>query len=658
MLAKSCNFTSFVSVTTLSLLLFGCTPPTTDTSTGAVSDSPEIETELEVTDVGELDFETAEVIEKVIPTPWEHLQNYTVGSTVPTLLLAANSLVQQQRITEAQDILGLVPDTLLEPPHSIDHILITVQIDQLDGEHAKVIKVLGALSSPDIPLTAEQQFKTFRMAATSFAVLGEFINCAKELIKLQNLLAEDSEKLEVANQIWSLLNKVSLEELSLALSDSKDPVAKGWFNLALVTNVLIHDPYNHRLAVEDWQNYNHNHPANLLLQTGLLPDNPILEASVQKIALLMPNASPNADAANAFVAGFSAQHAVDSNPNKPLVEVEYIGSDPNLVTLNYSLAVEGGADYIVGPIGVKQVNTLAKSDQITSPTILLGQADNVILPDFVVQFSLAPEQEGAGIAKKAASAGDEYALILHPPTRWAMRVLEGFVEQWEHSGGQVVDKIEYGLNESDYSQMTQSLLNVDASAKRYGIIRSLAGRSLKFIPRRRQDVDVVVLIADADHGRLIKPHLDFLKAHNLPIYSTWRIYDGYPNPINDNDLNSIQFADMPWLVDDSPILRKLRKQLKTPWRKSNQLDRLFAMGIDSYNLLYRAVPLRRTDGARYHGVTSILQIDGNGRIQREPAFAKFVEGAPQLIPDSYMSEVQRFTHQLTPPTVPELQEQR
>src|SRR5690606_29923358 len=99
------------------------------------------------------------------------------------------------------------------------------------------------------------------------------------------------------------------------------------------------------------------------------------------------------------------------------------------------------------------------------------------------------------------------------------------------------------------SQEIRAALNIQRSEARAKEIESILNRRIEFTPRRRQDIDMVFMLAKPAQARVIKPLLDFYYAGDLAVYSTSRIYTGYPIPRLDRDLDKVRFTEMPFVVE-------------------------------------------------------------------------------------------------------------
>lgn len=568
--------------------------------------------------------------ETVVPPSvpaWEHLQVAQNDATqrAEQLLAAVNQLLDENRASEAAEIFDLIFPLTLNTQNQVSYFLTQARIEQSRQKHSEALRLLEA-PSQNTQLTAEQRYQLVQLKIRSLEKLNSRVQLAVELIRLQSLTAEESELIKVGHRIWAVLRQIPFDHLTLALSEVEDSIARGWIVLALAVNVVSYDPNQMIAAVDKWLAEFPNHPAGTILSTGILPDLETQLSSLRRIAVLLPLTSENSTAAHAFLDGFNAQYDADSNPFKPEVEVYDIGSEPSLASLYYKQAITAGAQFIIGPLGTSTTQELAASTDLSVPTLLIGNTDHTALPQHVYQFALTPEQDGVQVAQRAMQDGHVTAIVIYPPDRRAERVVSAFEAQWTNQGGTVLAKQMYALNQPEYSSLLEKLLNVNESENRYYNVRALLGQSFQYTVRRRNDIDFIFLVADPVHGRILKPHIDFLKAHKVPVYSTSQIFTGTPDAINDRDISNVAFADVPWLVDDSDSLEVQRQKFETPWTNANALDRIFAMGVDSYNLMYRVALLRDIEEARYHGVTASLQIGPKRKIIRESAWVMFEDG--------------------------------
>jgi len=121
------------------------------------------------------------------------------------------------------------------------------------------------------------------------------------------------------------------------------------------------------------------------------------------------------------------------------------------------------------------------------------------------------------------------------------------------------------------------------------------------------------------------PAFKFHHAADLPVYSTSHVYTGKVNRELDRDLNGLIFCDMPWVLQNDSELSKV---FTSNWPQQENFTRLFALGIDAYNLVYNLDYLKNKEYAFYDGQTGNIQLDENNRITRKLLWARFENGLP------------------------------
>jgi len=251
---------------------------------------------------------------------------------------------------------------------------------------------------------------------------------------------------------------------------------------------------------------------------------------------------------------------------------------------------------------------------------------------YLFQFGLPPEQEARQVAERGYLDGHRQAAVLYPKSPWGERMTAAFTSHWQRLGGVVVSSQPYNEEENDFSDAIKHLLNITQSEERRGLLEKTLGQKLQFESRGRQDIDFIFLATDAKHGRLLKPQLSFYHATHVPVYSTSHIFTGKSDPIQDIDLDGIRFCDMPWMLVGDGKIEELRQTLQHDWPYAHSdLDRLYALGIDSYSILPNLNRISMESTARFSGVTSGLSLGRDGRLHRQLLWARFHKGVPRLL---------------------------
>ena len=239
------------------------------------------------------------------------------------------------------------------------------------------------------------------------------------------------------------------------------------------------------------------------------------------------------------------------------------------------------------------------------------------------------------MAQRTWLDGHVYALALVPSGPWGERVFNAFRTRWEELGGTLLEHQRYNATDNDFSLPIKRLLDIDDSRRRYRRLHTLLKRNLKYTPRRRKDVDFVFIAAYPRQARQIRPQLKFFHAADLPVYATSHVFTGNLNREKDRDMDGLYFGDMPWVLAESRSHSGLRNDIE-PYISSvgRSLQRLFALGIDAFNIIAALNPLRAYPYERFDGETGSLSLDERNRIHRQLTWVRFRSGQPVLIDES------------------------
>ncbi|MDH3451660.1 MAG: penicillin-binding protein activator, partial [Gammaproteobacteria bacterium] len=253
-------------------------------------------------------------------------------------------------------------------------------------------------------------------------------------------------------------------------------------------------------------------------------------------------------------------------------------------------------------------------------------------PQELFQFGLLPEDEAHQSAQFIVENGYYRAAAIIPQGAWGQRLLVAFKETLEQHGGQLVDHATYAAERNDFSGPIQRLLSLQHSAGRRKAVQRALGAELKFEPRRREDIDVIFIAAAPKNARLLKPQLSFHHAADIPVFATSHAFTGVPDIRADKDMDGLVYLDIPLVLDNASDTRSLREQVQTYWPQNAQrYIRLFALGVDAYNLIPDLENLRNSPDLRLPGLTGDLFVDTDRRVHRRLRWGFFEKGAPQLL---------------------------
>ena len=348
----------------------------------------------------------------------------------------------------------------------------------------------------------------------------------------------------------------------------------------------------------------------------------------KRIALAMPLHGKLGKAGQAVVDGFMAarfESKVDS-ATIPYIKV-YDTTELSSLDALYLQASADSMEMVIGPLDKDRVIELSQKNELTIPTLALNYipiGSNYSSTANLIQFGLAVEDEASQLATRSLEAGHKRIIILHQDQPWAIRAALYFSSSWIELGGEIAGQVSFS-GAGDHSETIIQALLINQSHEREKLLKAHlagSGNRIKFEPRRRQDVDAIVLFALPTDGRQIIPTLAFHYAADLPVYASHHIYQGPTNTTRDRDLEKVIFTELPWLIEQPSIQQQISQQ----WPDRERYTRLFAIGVDAYRLFPRLEQLQNFTGSSVDGVTGVLQMNSQGRIVTQSSWGQFRAG--------------------------------
>ena len=547
---------------------------------------------------------------------------------VTSLLLQGNYVVQAEQIMKEINVAGLGRNFLIRKS------LLGAQLSMAKQAPDQALTQLLTLTSDIGYASTEQQKEYYLTLVDVYSTLGNFAASAQTRATLIPLLSDAQEKLENEETLLRDLQNLSPEELQMLEANSRDVTMQGWAALAYVA-LTAQDEQQAQQLIDNWREKYPSHEVESSIIGTILAKKPEALGRPSQVALILPMTGRFATAANAIRDGFLTayyDHADDAH--RPEIRLYDEGTDPGNIKAVYEKAISDGANFVVGPLNKKAVTNLYYSNEVKGGVLSLnyGDTDDISKNGNFFQLSLSPEQEAVHVAEHAWLDGRKQAAAIYPNTPWGERVYDAFRDRWEELGGSIVEYQTYDMRKNDYAVPIKQLLNLDESEKRFSEIRHLVREKLEFEPRRRQDVDFIFMAAFSRQGRLLRPQLKFHRAADIPVYATSHVYSGNLEPNMDRDMNGVRFSDMPWTLSDDSKHRKLKQEIETTFPESSKrYMRLYALGIDAYNIIPELNRLRRNRFSSYAGETGTLYLDVANRLQRKLLWAQFIGGVPKVI---------------------------
>jgi len=572
------------------------------------------------------DSETSRSLVRQAEIALEQAQLTDPAGRASLLLDAAILFAQGGDIAQSRQTLKLISTTNLSDTFFVEYSLLGLELDLFSFKLDSAREWLGQPRFVTVrsALGINFQRRILRLESALNAARGDAIASIDNHIQLAALFNSrkiGDQKLIAAvhDKIWQQLNELPFQQLQRTeLGDTG--VLAGWFELAASMRYRQASPAAQKSLFEVWQKRWRDHPAATIPPSVLKNrsrDNP-----PKSIALLLPLQQEYEIPSSTVLDGFMSGYYENLAQGRAVPSVAIYDTSSRPVSDVYNQAIDLGAEMVIGPLRQSQVEELVSAPELRVPTLTLNRLDTQLAnsPDNLVQFGLSALDEVNQLADQAWLQGHSNVLIISPDSGWGERAQRHFVDYWNAKGGVVIDAITYPSSINDFTRLLQRPLEIDLSEQRGLALRRSVNRSLSYTPRRRQDIDLVIVLGYSEKVRQIKPALDFLYAADVPVYATSHIYSGTQQIELNRDLSGIKFSAMSWTLDGHmPRPINPDQRLPTAYRQ------LYALGYDAFLLHALLGELNNPQAVPVFGATGLLTLR-DGVIERREKWATFENG--------------------------------
>lgn len=474
-------------------------------------------------------------------------------------------------------------------------------------------------------LTPFQEVELSKLRAEAYDQQSNSLAAAIELISVAQTESGEEQR-QLHAEIWRLLQQTDTETLVSASFNNYGFYEQGWIELALSLGTAG-DLETQRDSLLQWQQLWDSHPANQNPPRALSALISAELVTARRILIALPFSQGFAKPAQMIADGIAAARFERVSQGLPVpellsVDTEQFSNASDIIA--YAQSVQ--ADLIIGPLKPELIDQMASLGRLPIPTIAFNQS--TIPATGLYQLDLSSDQEINQIVQRAAAEGVKRVALITPSAPWGQRIKDSYVAALDANQVGLSATLEYDAS-ADFSAQVGKLLNTDLSSARFAEIRRILGQKIQFDERPRRDIDAILLTAEPQEARQIKPMLAFHFAGNYPVYASSHVYEGDANPTRDIDLNGISFPDLPWTLNAQSALHMRLATERTD--TSSRLGRLYALGADAFNIHPYLLQLEGSKDIYFEGQTGRLSIDAQRRVTRKLTWAQFDQGAPVLL---------------------------
>ncbi len=443
------------------------------------------------------------------------------------------------------------------------------------------------------------------------------ISLVQELVLQEPTLKNDYEVKLNHDRIWNHIQQIPRGKLDESRKNINHAVLRSWLDLGYFARTAKdyngEVTQNARNNILGWQQRNRNHPGNSKVSALLksIPtstttpykaggDKPSQQQSETpsnsthsgtQIAVILPLTGRLSSVGNTILQGIKEAHK--QSPSDTNLKV-YNSANSSIQGL-YKLAINKGADLVIGPFDKNKIYNLAKN-KLDKPVLSLNYIlDSNASNPKLKQFGLLPEDEAVQMAQFALNQGHKRVALLTPNSAWGQRLRGAMRKAVIERGGKVI--------------IMKSYLN---SAKSYfADAQNLAFRS--------DEIDAILMAASPSQAQRLYPALR-QEIKRMPIYSTSHVFSGVANTGTDSNLEGLIFTETPWVLD--MIKNKNSAQSTSP--------RLHALGMDAY-LIAKNLNKLQGFGGSLNGKIGRIRLSQDGTMHRTLRWAQFRNGVPVAI---------------------------
>lgn len=465
---------------------------------------------------------------------------------------------------------------------------------------------------PERPKLTTQQVDALLLGSFSYQALNDYDSAINALITRERSLVGNTRS-ETTRYIWQVINSLPIDRRHNIFNSTQNLLVRNRIeqSLSSQTTSVATAPQQ----FEQWR----EEPQSVIKQTVVDAWGP---GSPRSIAVLLPITSKFNKAAQAVKDGINYQHTNNQSPYRPELRFYDIGDNPYAASQYYTAALQSGADFIIGPLGkdyANQVSAYSNNDynRRQIPTLLLG--GDTALNGPISRFTMSPEMEGARVAERAWKDGHLSAGLLTTDSTSNRRIANSFIQRWQSLGGKISKTVTYSPKQYDHSTELKQMFDINQSQYRHSQLSKALGFKPKFSAYQRSDIDFILMLANTQTGRLIRPQVNFFSGSKVPVYSTSSIFNGLQDSVNNIDLDGTRFPIMPWVLRSAKV---------APY--AGQLNMLFALGTDAYSVVPSYRELRQNSDLAINGNTGQVSISNYGETMYQPIWARFKQG--EVIP--------------------------
>ncbi|MEZ9847298.1 penicillin-binding protein activator [Vibrio breoganii] len=536
------------------------------------------------------------------------------------LILSLKAAVEEDNAGLANRIIQRLAQQNMSETQQAEWQLARAQLLLNEEQPTDALKQLNFRNEWRLERTQWQRY--YELRSEIYQDLYQPLDAAREQVLRADFLSEEQQQ-ENVDQIWALMNSVTVDELKAMQIAENEHELKGWQELAITNQSYSHNLPKLQKSLQAWIDENFSHPASLYTPQEIKDILALEIVQPNKTALVLPLSGKFAKQAEVIRDGFVFAMMSDE-ARLPEAEYVVIDSNKNDTAQIQQQLEEQNVDFVVGPLmrnTIEELQDVQQDSDNPIPMLALNFPKEILEGSDFCYVTLSPEQEAAEAARHLADTGAKYPLIIAPRGSYGQRMADAFNEEW-NKNNETKSAVSYFRSKNQLQFAINTVFGLQDSQKRIAQMDKLMGMEMESEQRSRRDIDAVYIIAGDSELNLIKPFINVAinpEATPPKLYANSRSNTGVKRA--SQDLSGVIYSDIPMLVEPN---EELDTQMQGIWEKSsNQQKRLRALGMDAYSLINALPNMKVSPGHSLQGQTGVLSIDEQCVVQRQLSWAEY-----------------------------------
>lgn len=506
-------------------------------------------------------------------------------------LLAIRKLIDENKITEAQNTMAALSVGQFNPLQRQEYTLLSAQLAALQGDSQQASTFLKQMNLSQ--LSSSQLARVYEVKAKIAESSRDVIEAVRARVALDNYLSDTQARQQNNDKIWALLRNANRGMLEHTAVNAGETGLAGWLSLIVSYNQNVSNPSSLPQVLDSWKAKYPSHSAVLLLPTELQNVANFQQTQLNSVALLLPLSGDAKGLGEIIRKGFN-----DAKGNNN-AKIQVLDSDSAPIDSLLNQAAQQGVQTVVGPLLKPRVDEMLASSHINHLNVLaLNSTANVRAVAKVCYYGLSPESEAQSAAERFVRDNVQNAIVFAPQGDFGQRASDAFTQQWRKLTNKEVD-VRF------YNQPQDSVVALQNSSVANGSAIYMLGTAEQ-VSDMKQGIDSSAL------------------AGKVALYTSSRSNSPNNGPDFRLAMEGVKFSEIPLIAERDSSEYKLAAKLAS---NDFSMMRLYAMGSDAWLLANQFNEFRQIPGYKVSGLTGLLSAGANCNVSRELTWLQYSNGS-------------------------------